>query len=222
MKDPRTYEHIEPERVGNRRHIVVSDQSGRANVLARLAEAGIVVEADHPRLPRLVEEVKIQEFEGYAYDGAEASFELLARRTLGTVPEYFEVESFRVTVERRHNALGKLITISEATVKVVVDGQRLLSVAEGNGPVDALNAALGKDLGKYSDYLADWRLVDYKVRIISPQAGTGAVTRVVIESIDDSGIAWSTVGVSTNIIDASFQALSDALIYKLLRENAPA
>ena len=222
MKDPRTYEHIEPERVGNRRHIVVSDQSGRANVLARLAEAGIVVEADHPRLPRLVEEVKAQEFEGYAYDGAEASFELLARRALGTVPEYFEVESFRVTVERRHNALGKLITISEATVKVIVDGERLLSVAEGNGPVDALNAALGKDLGKYSDYLADWRLVDYKVRIISPQAGTGAVTRVVIESIDDSGASWSTVGVSTNIIDASFQALGDALVYKLLRENAPA
>jgi len=222
MKDPRTYEHIEPERVGNRRHIVVSDQSGRANVVARLAEAGIVVDADHPRLPRLVEEVKAQEFEGYAYDGAEASFALLARRTLGTVPEYFEVESFRVTVERRQNALGKLITISEATVKIIVDGERLLSVAEGNGPVDALNAALGKDLGKYSDYLADWRLVDYKVRIISPQAGTGAVTRVVIESIDDSGVTWNTVGVSTNIIDASFQALGDALIYKLLRENAPA
>ena len=222
MKDPRTYEHVPPESVGNRRHIVVSDQSGRANVLARLAEAGIVVDADQPRLPRLVEEVKTQEFEGYAYDGAEASFELLARRTLGTVPEYFEVESFRVIVERRHNALGKLITISEATVKVIVDGERLLSVAEGNGPVDALNAALGKDLGKYSEYLADWRLVDYKVRIISPQAGTGAVTRVVIESNDDSGVTWSTVGVSTNIIDASFQALSDALIYKLLRENAPA
>jgi len=208
--------------VGNRRHIVVSDQSGRANVLARLAEAGLDIPPDHPRLPRLIEEVKSREFEGYAYDGAEASFELLARRTLGTVPEYFEVESFRVTVERRHNALGKLITLSEATVKVIVDGERLLSVAEGNGPVDALNAALGKDLGKYSAYLADWRLVDFKVRIISPQAGTGAVTRVMIESADDSGATWNTVGVSTNIIDASFQALIDALVTKLLRENVAA
>jgi len=221
-KDPRTYEHIPPETVGNRRHIVVSDQSGRANVLARLSEAGIEVETDHPRLPRLVEEVKSHEFEGYSYDGAEASFELLARRTLGSVPDYFEVESFRVLVERRHNALGKLVTISEATVKLIVDGERLLSVAEGNGPVDALNHALSKDLGKYADYLGGWRLVDYKVRIISPQAGTGAITRVMIESTDDSGVSWNTVGVSPNIIDASFQALIDSITYKLLRENAPA
>ncbi|MBN35595.1 MAG: citramalate synthase [Rhodospirillaceae bacterium] len=221
MKDPKTYEHIPPETVGNRRHIVVSDQSGRANVLARLKEAGMEVEPDHPRLPRLVEDVKSHEFEGYSYDGAEASFELLARRTLGEVPTYFEVESFRVQVERRHNALGKLVTISEATVKVIVDGERHLSVAEGNGPVDALNSALSKDLGKYADYLGGWRLVDYKVRIISPQAGTGAITRVMIESTDDSGATWNTVGVSPNIIDASFQALSDSIIYKLMRENAP-
>ncbi len=221
MKDPRTYEHVPPETVGNRRHIVVSDQSGRANVLARLAEAGMDVDADHPRLPRLVEEVKAREFEGYSYDGAEASFELLVRRVLGTVPGYFDVESFRVQVERRHNALGKLVTVSEATVKLVVDGERLLSVAEGNGPVDALNRALGKDLGKYADHLGGWRLVDYRVRILSPQEGTGAVTRVTIESADDSGATWSTVGVSANIIDASFQALVDSIVYKLLRENAP-
>ncbi|MBT7649248.1 MAG: citramalate synthase, partial [Rhodospirillaceae bacterium] len=182
MKDARTYEHVPPESIGNRRHIVVSDQSGKANVLARLAEAGMEVDHDHPKLPRLVEEVKSHEFEGYSYDGAEASFELLARRILGTVPSYFEVESFRVQVERRHNALGKLVTISEATVKVVVDGARHLSVAEGNGPIDALNHAISKDLGKYAEFLGGWRLADYKVRIISPQAGTGAITRVMIES----------------------------------------
>ncbi|MBC6439929.1 MAG: citramalate synthase [Rhodospirillales bacterium] len=222
MKDPRTYEHVPPETVGNRRHIVVSDQSGRANMLVRLSEAGMEVDPDHPRLPRLVEEVKAREFEGYSYDGAEASFELLARRILGTVPTYFEVESFRVQVERRHNALGKLVTVSEATVKLIVDGHRLLSVAEGNGPVDALNHALAKDLGKYADALGNWRLVDYKVRIISPQAGTGAITRVLIESTDDSGATWNTVGVSANIIDASFQALVDSITCKLMRTDAPA
>ena len=221
MKDPRTYEHVPPETVGNRRHIVVSDQSGRANVLALMADTGLEIDPDHPKLPRLVEEVKSREFEGYTYDGAEASFELLALRTLGTVPSYFEVESFRVLAEQRHNALGKQVTVTEATVKVVVDGERRLSVAEGNGPVDALNAALVKDLGKYADYLGGWRLVDYKVRILSPQAGTGAITRVMIESTDDSGVTWNTVGVSPNIIDASFQALIDSITYKLMRENAP-
>ena len=222
VKDARTYEHIPPATVGNRRLILVSDQSGRANVLARLAEAGIAADPDHPRLERLVEELKEREFEGYAYDGAEASFELMARRALGSVPRYFDVESFRVQVERRHNALGRLVTFSEATVKVVVDGERLLSVAEGNGPVDALNRALAKDLGKYADWLGGWRLVDYKVRILSPQAGTGAVTRVTIESTDDNGAVWNTVGVSPNIIDASFQALTDSIVYKLLKEGAPA
>ena len=221
MKDPRTYEHVPPDSVGNRRHIVISGQSGKSNVLARLAEAGIQVDQNHPRLDRLVDEIKTREFEGYSYDGAEASFELLARRVLGTVATYFEVESFRVLVERRHNALGNLVTSSEATVKLVVDGERLLSVAEGNGPVDALNHALVKDLGKYAGYLGGWRLVDYKVRILSPKAGTGAVTRVVIESTDESDVPWSTVGVSANIIDASFQALADSITYKLLRENAP-
>ena len=221
-KDPRTYEHVPPETVGNRRRVVVSDQSGRANVLARLAEAGMAVEANHPRLARVVEEVKAREFEGYSYDGAEASFELLVRRVLGTVPGYFDVESFRVQVERRHNALGRLVTVSEATVKLVVDGERLLSVAEGNGPVDALNRALGKSLGRYADSLGGWRLVDYRVRILSPREGAGAVTRVAIESADDGGATWNTVGVSANIIDASFQALTDSIVYKLLRENVPA
>ena len=221
-KNPRCYEHIEPELVGNRRHIVVSDQSGRANLLARLDEAGFAIAADHPELPALLDEVKAREFDGYTYDGAEASFELMVRRALGEVPEFFLVDGYRVNVERRYNAVGKLITVAEATVKVVVDGARLMSVAEGNGPVDALNAALLKDLGKYSGSLDDLRLVDYKVRILTPNEGTGAVTRVMIESADDTGARWGTVGVSHNIIDASFQALHDSLVYKLLRAGETA
>ena len=221
QKDTRSYEHISPELVGNRRHIVVSDQSGRANVLALMNDVGMAIDPDHALLPRLVEEVKEREFNGYTYDGAEASFELMARRALGEVPEYFRVDSYRVTVERRFNAVGKLVTLSEATVKVTVGDEHLMSVAEGSGPVDALNAALRKDLGKYSPYFEDWRLVDYKVRILSPNQSTGAVTRVMIESADGAGETWSTVGVSANIIDASFSALIDSIVYKLLRDKAP-
>ncbi len=220
-KDPRSYEHIDPALVGNRRRIVVSEQSGRANVIARLKEVGIDIPADHPKLAAIVDEVKAREFAGYTYDGAEASFELMARRALGEVPAFFHVDGYRVLVERRYNAVGKLVTFSEATVKVTVDGERLMSVAEGNGPVDALNAALRKDLGLYSPYLEDLRLVDYKVRILSPNEGTGAITRVMIESADSSGATWGTVGVSANIIDASFNALLDSIIHKLLRDGAP-
>jgi len=221
-KNPQLYEHVSPDLVGNRRQIVISDQSGRANVLARLGEAGFDIDADHPKLGELVETVKAREYEGYTYDGAEASFELMVRRALGEVPSFFEVDSYRVNVERRYNAVGALVTVAEATVKVVVDDERLMSVAEGNGPVDALNAALRKDLGKFSGVLEDLRLVDYKVRILTPNAGTGAVTRVMIESADDSGAHWGTVGVSPNIIDASFQALLDSVVYKLLRNGASA
>jgi 2-isopropylmalate synthase len=220
-KDPRTYEHVPPETVGNQRHILVSDQAGRSNILARLREAGIDVDAKHPKVARLLEEVKEREFLGYAYDGAEASFELMARRALGQVPEYFAVSSFRVMVERRFNARGELITLSEATVKVSVDGELLMSVAEGNGPVNALDGALRKDLGKYSAYLADLRLTDYKVRILTAGDGTAATTRVMIEHSDGEGNRWTTVGVSPNIVDASFQALHDGIVYKLLRDQAP-
>ncbi len=221
-KNPASYEHIEPELVGNQRHIVVSDQSGRANLLFRLRSAGFDIDNDHPKLGDLVEEVKTREYEGYTYDGAEASFELMVRRKLGDVPDFFQVDGYRVTVERRYNARGKLIALSEATVKVVVDGERLMSVGEGNGPVDALNAALMKDLGKYSVKLENLRLTDYKVRILDSNEGTGAVTRVMIESADGAGGRWGTVGVSHNIIDASFQALHDSIIYKLLRAGAKA
>jgi 2-isopropylmalate synthase len=221
-KNPSSYEHIEPELVGNQRHIVVSDQSGRANLLLRLEEAGFEITADHPKLGDLVEQVKAREYDGYTYDGAEASFELLVRRALGELPEFFHIDGYRVTVERRYNALGKLIALSEATVRLIIGDERLMSVAEGNGPIDALNAALMKDLGKYSAMLKDLRLVDYKVRILASNKGTGSVTRVMIESADGDGGRWGTVGVSNNIIDASFQALHDSIVYKLLRVGAKA
>tara|TARA_R110000824_G_scaffold386283_4_gene580998 strand:+ start:43752 stop:45449 length:1698 start_codon:yes stop_codon:yes gene_type:complete len=220
MKDPKTYEHVPPETVGNKRKIAVSDQAGKSNILARLEEAGIAADPADRRIARLLDEVKEREFLGYSYDGAEASFELLARRILGEVPEYFDVESFRVLVERRYNALGDLVTVSEATVKVVVDGEKFISVGEGVGPVNALDQALRKDLGKYSPFIEDLRLVDFKVRILT--SGTEAVTRVMIESMDGKGNRWFTVGVSPNIVDASFQALSDSITWKLLRDGAPA
>ncbi len=219
-KDPRTYEHVPPQTVGNARKILVSDQAGRSNLLARLAEIGIDLDAKDARIARLLDEVKQREFLGYAYDGAEASFELLARRALGQVPSYFEVESFRVLVERRHNARGELVTVSEAVVKLKVDGEALLTAGEGVGPVDALDVALRKDLGKYSSYLSDLRLVDYKVRILT--SGTEAVTRVMVESADGKGNRWSTVGVSANLVDASFEALADSIRYKLFRDGARA
>ena len=220
-KDPRTYEHVPPETIGNARKILVSDQAGRSNLLARLAEVGIDIDAKDTRITRLLEDLKQREFLGYAYDGAEASFELLARRALGQVPAYFDVDSFRVLVERRHNARGELITVSEAVVKVTVAGEALMSVTESrNGPVNALDEALRKDLGKYSSFLSDLRLVDYKVRILT--SGTEAVTRVMVESADGKGNRWSTVGVSPNLVDASFEALTDSICYKLFRDGARA
>jgi 2-isopropylmalate synthase len=219
-KDPRTYEHIDPTLVGNRRHIVVSDQSGRANILARFRDIGLEVEADDPKVAALVETVKSREYDGYAYDGAEASFELLARRALGGVPDYFRIIRFRVTDDRRWNARGELVTESEATITLEVGGEKQMTVAIGNGPVNALDSALRKALLAVYPELTDMRLVDYKVRILTPNAGTGAVTRVMIESADGQGERWSTVGVSPNIIDASFNALHDGITWKLFRAGA--
>ena len=219
-KDPKCYEHIPPQLVGNHRHVVVSDQAGRSNILARFREIGIDVDAKDPKVQRLVDTVKEREFDGYAYDGAEASFELLARRALGNVPEFFRCHSFRVIDERRWNAKNELITLSEATVKLDVGGALSMAVAEGNGPINALDAAMRKVLLPIYPELEDLSLVDYKVRILTPREGTRAVTRVMIESADHKADNWSTVGVSTNIIDASYLALHDSLIYKLLRDGA--
>ncbi|MGO9005271.1 MAG: citramalate synthase [Beijerinckiaceae bacterium] len=218
LKDPATYEHVTPESVGNRRRLLVSDQAGKSNIMAELERFGVRLGKDDPRLGRLLEEVKDKEAQGYAYEGADASFELLARRSLGNVPDYFEVERFRVDVERRHNAAGELVTMSEAVVKVRVGGELLISAAEGNGPVNALDLALRKDLGKYQPFIEDLELVDYRVRVF--QGGTDAVTRVLIEFRDGAGDLWSTVGVSANIIDASFQALTDAITFKLMKAGA--
>ena len=218
MKDPRTYEHVTPESVGNKRKLLVSDQAGKSNILAELERIGVDVNKNDPRLNRLLDEVKQKEALGYAYEGADASFELLARRALGDVPDYFDVERFRVDVERRHNAMGELVTVSEAIVKVTVDGETMISAAEGNGPVNALDLALRKDLGKYQKFIEDLELRDYRVRVF--QGGTDAVTRVLIEFGDSTGERWSTVGVSSNVIDASFQALTDSMTYKLLKAGA--
>jgi 2-isopropylmalate synthase len=220
LKEPATYEHIAPGAVGNRRKLMVSDQGGRSNVLAELERIGIAVDRNDPRVARLLDEVKEREALGYAYEAADASFELLARRTLGKVPAFFDVTQFDVNVEQRINAKGQRVTVSMAVVKVKVGDESLISAAEGDGPVHALDVALRKDLGRYQKYIAGLKLTDYRVRILN--AGTAAVTRVLIESEDEAGERWTTVGVSPNIIDASFQALMDSIVYKLIKADAPA
>ena len=218
-KDPSSYEHIDPAVVGNSREVVVSDQAGRSNILQRLAALGIEIDRKDPAVTALVDAVKEREFQGYAYDTAEASFELLARRALGQVPEFFKLHSFRVIDERRHNARGKLVTVSEATIKIDVDGERRMTVAEGNGPVNALDHALRQVLVTHYPVLEGVQLVDFRVRIIN-SSGTDAVTRVLIESMDNQGHRWRTVGVSANIIDASYIALHDSLNYYLGRRGS--
>ena len=220
LKEPATDEHVAPESVGNRRRLLVSEQSGKSNLLAELERIGMKVDKDDPRLARLLEAVKEREALGYAYEAADASFELLARELLGRVPKYFGVEQFDVNVERRFNALGKPVTVAMAVVKVKVGNETLISAAEGQGPVNALDLALRKDLGKYQRYIEGLKLTDYRVRILN--AGTEAVTRVLVESQDEAGERWTTVGVSANIIDASFQALMDSIVYKLVKAGAPA
>ena len=194
QKDPKTYEHISPEKVGNSRNIVVSDQSGKSNIISRLKTIGIEIEENDPKIKKLLEEVKDREFIGYSYDGADASFELLAREI-----------------------------ISSAKAQLEVDGKKIVCEGQGNGPVNALDNAIRQNvdrLSKYSKYLKDLRLVDYKVRILN--TGTEATTRVSIESTDSDGKSWFTIGVSANIIDASFKALVDSLDYKLFKDKAPA
>ncbi|MFV1492283.1 citramalate synthase [Phaeobacter sp. JH18-32] len=224
LKDPSTYEHIDPALVGNTRIIPMSNQAGQSNLRRRLSEAGLSVETGNPALARILERIKTREAEGYSYDTAQASFEILAREELGQLPSFFEVKRYKVTVERRKNKYNRMVSLSEAVVVVKVDGQKLLSVSESldetgsdRGPVNALAKALTKDLGQYSKALDDMRLVDFKVRIT--QGGTEAVTRVIIDSEDSKGRRWSTVGVSANIIDASFEALLDAIRWKLLRDT---
>ncbi len=216
-KDVSSYEHVAPDLVGNERNVMVSQQAGKSNLLTALSRHGIDVAKDDARLNSLLRIVKEREAIGYSYDGADASFALLAHKVLGTLPTFFDVDSYKSTVERRHNAKGELVTVSEAIVKIRVDGEPFMSVAEGNGPVNALDLAMRKDLGKYSDAISDLELVDFKVRILN--GGTGAVTRVLVESRDGGGERWYTIGVSPNIIDASFEALYDSVTYKLMQSQ---
>ena len=223
LKDPSTYEHVDPELVGNERIIPMSNQAGASNLKKRLRDAGIVHEFTDDELVKILRIVKEKESEGYSYDTAQASFELLARRIIGQLPEFFDIKRYKVTVERRKNKYNKMISLSEAVVVVKVDGQKKLSVSESldelgsdRGPVNALAKALAKDLGQYQHLIDDMRLVDFKVRIT--QGGTEAVTRVVIDSEDSAGRRWATVGVSANIVDASFDALIDAMNWKILQD----
>lgn len=223
LKDPSTYEHVDPSVVGNERVIPMSNQAGQSNLRARLAAAGIEVDPKDARLGRILEVVKAREDQGYAYDSAQASFELVARAELGVLPEFFEVKRYRVTVERRKNKYNEMVSLSEAVVVVKIGERKMLSVSESmdetgtdRGPLNALAKALGKDLGPYQAVIDDMKLVDFKVRIT--QGGTEAVTRVIIDSEDSQGRRWSTVGVSANIVDASFEALLDAINWKLVRD----
>lgn len=215
-KDSTSYEHIDPAQVGNERTILVSDKAGKSNIIERLSQMGIKLSSDHPKIAELVSEVKQRETQGYAYEGAEASFELLARRLLGDVPEFFTIQKFRVLDERRWNAKRHLVTVSEATIKLIVNDEERMTVSEGNGPVNALDAALRKALIRHYPKVKDITLTDYKVRILTPHEATRALTRVMIESRDAKGHVWNTIGVSPNIIDASFDALYDSITYKLL------
>jgi 2-isopropylmalate synthase len=220
LKDAATYEHVTPETVGNKRKVLVSEQAGRSNVMAELERIGLKVDKDDPRIGRLLEEVKERETIGYAYETADASFELLARRTLDTVPKFFDVSYFDVKVEQRRKIGHGGVVLTTAVVKVKIGNDTMISAAEGNGPVNALDLALRKDLGKYQSYISGLELTDYRVRILN--GGTEAVTRVLIESKDETGERWTTVGVSPNIIDASFQALMDSIVFKLVKSGAPA
>jgi len=219
QKDPKTYEHIDPEEVGNSRNIVVSDQSGKSNIISRLKTIGIEIEESDPKIKKLLDEVKDREFIGYSYDGADASFELLARRIISKIPRYILIKEYDVSVKK--NSSGAIV--SSAKAQLEVDGEKIMCTGEGNGPVNALDNAIRQNvdrLNKYSEYLKDLKLVDYKVRILN--TGTEAITRVSIESTDSKGKNWFTIGVSANIIDASFKALVDSLDYKLFKDNAPA
>jgi 2-isopropylmalate synthase len=215
-KDPKTYEHINPNLVGNFRNIVISDQSGKSNITSRLEKYGIKIDKNDPKIQSLLNEVKDREFAGYSYDGADASFELLARRLLGEIPKYLTIAKYDVSVKR--DSKDKINSFAKA--HLVVDGKEIICEGTGNGPVNALDNAIRSNVdkvGKYSKYL---KLVDYKVRILN--TGTNATTRVSIESTDKDGKNWFTIGVSPNIIDASFKALIDSLDYKLYKEKAPA
>ncbi len=215
LKKAITYEHIDPELVGNRRKITVSDLAGKSNLIYKLREFGIEVDEKSPELLRLVEKIKDLEKEGYHFEAAEASLELLCKRHFGLVKDYFDFDAYRVLIAKRRS---DDLPTSEATVRLAVEGVDEHTAALGNGPVSALDRALRKALEEFYPTLKDMQLVDYKVRIINESAGTAAKVRVLIESAD-SKRKWGTVGVSENVIEASWIALRDAFVYKLMKDE---
>lgn len=210
-KNKKTYEHIDPALVGNERRFLISELSGKSNILAKLEKANIA--QDKTLAKQILTKVEELEEQGYQFEAAEGSFELLVKKIIGTYKKFFDLQQYHITVER--NTAGDIVT--EATVKLTVDGKNEHVVSEGDGPVDALNTALRKALEPFYPQLKDMHLVDYKVRIINPAAGTAAATRVVIETRDSDNI-WGTVGVSENVIEASWKALVDSVEYKLLKD----
>jgi len=215
QRHPETYEHIRPELVGNVTRVLISDLSGRSNILAKAEEFNINLDSKDPVTLEILESIKEMENKGYQFEGAEASFELLMRRALGTLRHHFSVIGFRVIDTKRHE---DEMPSSEATVQVKVGGRIEHTAAEGNGPVNALDHALRKALESFYPQLKEMKLLDYKVRVLPAGKGTASVTRVLIES-GDKHERWGTVGVSDNIIDASYQALVDALQYKLIKDQ---
>ena len=213
-RDTRTYEHIKPEQVGNKRRILISELSGKSSVLFKAKELNVDFSKDSKIVGNLLKIVKELEHQGYQFEGAEGSFDLLMRKTAHKYRKFFELEGFRVTVEK--DKFGKLS--SEATIKVKVGKSLEYTASEGDGPVNALDNALRKALEKFYPELKEMALTDFKVRVINAESGTGAKVRVLIESQDKYG-AWSTIGVSENIIEASWQALVDSVEYKLLKEE---
>ena len=217
QKNPRTFEHVAPEAVGNQRHVLVSELSGAANVQIKAAELGTdLTTLDKKRVREILDAVKRRENKGYSYESADGSFKILLQKVLNTHTPFFELEGFRVIVEKRGSDEP---CISEATVKVKVRGETELTAGEGSGPVDALNSALRQALTRFYPEIEQIMLTDYRVRILDPQEATRAVTRVLIES-GDGVRQWGTVGVSENIIEASWQALLDSVEYKLYEDRA--
>ncbi len=216
-KDPRCYEHIDPNKVGNERVLVVSNQSGKSNIINKLRKLKINIKGKDKKVISFLKKIKEQEFLGYAYDGAEASFELLAKRMFLKFNEFYSLESFRVTDEKRKNNENEFVPFSEARVKIYVDKKEFFSAAEGSGPIHALDMALRNALIKFYPRIKKLNLIDYKVRILTPQDGTKALVRVRIESKNEK-FKWSTIGVSYNVIDASYIALHDSITYHLLKK----
>jgi 2-isopropylmalate synthase len=217
MAHPPTYEHIPPEAVGNQRRMVISDLSGRANVLYKAQEMGVDLSKDRPEVRTILAELKRLEHEGFQFEGAEASFELLVRRILEQHRPSFTLKGLRVMVEKRQDGQ----CVAEASIRGAVDGQEEHTAAEGNGPVHALDRALRKALERFYPEIRRVRLVDYKVRVLNADAATAARVRVLIQSADGTR-TWGTVGVSENVVEASWQALVDSLEYVLLGDRAGA